>query len=336
MYLLYVLAGTEAIDIEEIWIEKYRPRRLSQVIGQDHVVKRLESYVKLKNLPHLMFAGTAGTGKTSAAIALAHELFEGDWQSNFTELNASDERGIEVVRNKIKNFARTAPVSAPFKIIFLDEADSLTPDAQSALRRTMESYSMSCRFILSCNYSNKIIEPIQSRCAVYRFKPLDPSDIQAQLRYISKKERLTISDEALKAISYAVGGDLRRAINTLQSAASINKEIDQDTIYQMMATANPQAIEGLLSASIEGKLSSALSSLDLLLTEQGLSGTEVVAQIHTALLDLNIPDLLKAQFINSVGETDFRLSEGANETIQLEALVAEFVLLSRRNLSAPT
>ena len=206
-----------------------------------------------------MFAGAAGTGKTSAAIALAHELYEGEWQSNFTELNASDERGIEVVRNKIKNFARTAPVSAPFKIIFLDEADSLTPDAQSALRRTMESYSMSCRFILSCNYSNKIIEPIQSRCAVYRFTPLDPNDVQAQLRYISKEEHLAISDEALKAISYAAGGDLRRAINTLQSAASIRKEIDRETIYQITATANPQAIEGLLSASIEGKLSSALN-----------------------------------------------------------------------------
>jgi DNA polymerase III, gamma/tau subunits len=119
---------------------------------------------------------------------LAHELYEDDWQSNFTELNASDERGIEVVRNKIKNVARTAPVSAPFKIIFLDEADSLTPDAQSALRRTMESYSRSCRFILSCNYSNKIIEPIQSRCAVYRFTPLDPNDVQAQLRNISREE----------------------------------------------------------------------------------------------------------------------------------------------------
>ncbi|MGZ5540034.1 MAG: replication factor C small subunit [Halobacteriota archaeon] len=317
-------------------MEKYRPRKLKQVIGQDHVVKRLESYVKLKNLPHLMFAGAAGTGKTSAAIALAHELYEGEWQSNFTELNASDERGIEVVRNKIKNFARTAPVNAPFKIIFLDEADSLTPDAQSALRRTMESYSMSCRFILSCNYSNKIIEPIQSRCAVYRFTPLDPNDVQSQLRYISKEEHVAISDEALKAISYAAGGDLRRAINTLQSAASTRKEIDLETIYQITATANPQAIEGLLSASIEGKLSSALSSLDSLLIEQGLSGTEVVAQIHKALLDLNIPDQLKAQFINSVGETDFRLSEGANETIQLEALVAEFVLLSRGNLSAPT
>ncbi len=227
-------------------------------------------------------------------------------------------------------------MSAPFKIIFLDEADSLTPDAQSALRRTMESYSRSCRFILSCNYSNKIIEPIQSRCAVYRFTPLDPNDVQAQLRNISREEHVAISDEALKAISDVAGGDLRRAINTLQSAASIGEEIDRETIYQITATANPQAIEDLLSASVEGKLSSALSSLDLLLLEQGLSGTEVVTQIHKALLDLNISDQLKAQLINSVGETDFRLSEGANETIQLEALIAEFVLLSQRNLSAPT
>jgi replication factor C small subunit len=276
-----------------------------------------------------MFAGAAGTGKTSAAIALAHELYKDDWQNNFTELNASDERGIEVVRNKIKNFARTAPVSASFKIIFLDEADSLTPDAQSALRRTMESYSMSCRFILSCNYSNKIIEPIQSRCAVFRFLPLGPEEIQAQLRYIAKEENIAISDEALTAISYTASGDLRRAINTLQSAASIKTEIDQETVYQITATANPQAIEELLLASIEGKLDRALASLDSLLIEQGFSGAEIVVQIHKALLNLKVPDQLKAQFINSIGEIDFRLSEGANERIQLEALVAEFVLLTR-------
>ncbi|MGB9370583.1 MAG: replication factor C small subunit [Halobacteriota archaeon] len=317
--------------MEEIWIEKYRPRKLSQVVGQDQVVKRLQSYVKLENMPHLMFAGAAGTGKTSAAIALAHELYRDDWRSNFTELNASDERGIEVVRNKIKNFARTAPVSAPFKIIFLDEADSLTPDAQSALRRTMESFSMSCRFILSCNYSSKIIEPIQSRCAVYRFKPLGENELSAQLRYIATKEQLEISDEALDAISYVAAGDLRRAINTLQSAASIKKEIDQETIYQITATPDPQAIKDLLCASIGGKLKLALSSLDALLLEQGFSGSEIVVQIHKALLDLDISDQTKVQLIDSVGEIDFRLSEGADERIQLEALIAEFVLLSQRN-----
>jgi replication factor C small subunit len=321
----------EAIVIEEIWIEKYRPRKLSQVVGQDQVVKRLQSYVKLENMPHLMFAGAAGTGKTSAAIALAHELYGDDWRSNFTELNASDERGIEVVRNKIKNFARTAPVSAPFKIIFLDEADSLTPDAQSALRRTMESFSRSCRFILSCNYSSKIIEPIQSRCAVYRFKPLGKTELTAQMRYIAKKERLEISDEALDAISYVAAGDLRRAINTLQSAASIKTHIDQETIYQITATPDPQAIDDLLRASIGGKLKLALSSLDALLMEQGFSGSEIVVQINKALLGLDISDQSKVQLINSVGEIDFRLSEGADERIQLEALIAEFVLVSQKD-----
>jgi len=317
--------------IEEIWIEKYRPRQLSEVVGQDEVVKRLQSYVKIENMPHLMFAGAAGTGKTSAAIALARELYRDVWQSNFTELNASDERGIEVVRNKIKNFARTAPVGAPFKIIFLDEADSLTPDAQSALRRTMESYSLSCRFILSCNYSSKIIEPIQSRCAVYRFKPLGETELAAQMRNIAKKEHLQISSEALSAIGYVAGGDLRRAINTLQSAASITTEIDQETIYQITATPDPQAIEALLSAAINGELELALSMLDALLLQQGFSGSEIVVQINKALLDLDISGRSKVQLINSVGEADFRLSEGADERIQLEALIAQFVLLSQTN-----
>ena len=317
--------------IEEIWIEKYRPRQLSEVVGQDEVVKRLQSYVKIENMPHLMFAGAAGTGKTSAAIALARELYGDVWQSNFTELNASDERGIEVVRNKIKNFARTAPVGAPFKIIFLDEADSLTPDAQSALRRTMESYSLSCRFILSCNYSSKIIEPIQSRCAVYRFKPLGETELAAQMRNIAKKEHLQISSEALSAIGYVAGGDLRRAINTLQSAASITTEIDQETIYQITATPDPQAIEALLSAAINGELELALSMLDALLLQQGFSGSEIVVQINKALLDLDISGRSKVQLINSVGEADFRLSEGADERIQLEALIAQFVLLSQTN-----
>ncbi len=302
---------------------------MKDVIGQPHIVARLESYVKLKNLPHLLFAGAAGTGKTSAAIALAHELYGDNWQNNFTELNASDERGIEVVRNKIKNFARTAPVNAPFKIIFLDEADSLTPDAQSALRRTMESYSMSCRFILSCNYSSKIIEPIQSRCAIYRFKPIDAAALKKRLERIAANEHVTINGEALEAITYVAGGDLRKAINTLQSAASIGTSVDQKTIYQITATASPNDIRDLLHASLEGNLSEALELLDSLIKEQGLSGSDILAQIHRTLLTARIHDELKIRLIDRVGETDFRLSEGANERIQLEALIAEFMLASQ-------
>jgi replication factor C small subunit len=276
-----------------------------------------------------MFVGPAGTGKTSAAIALARELYGDNWRSNFTELNASDERGIEVVRNKIKNFARTAPIAAHFKIIFLDEADSLTPDAQSALRRTMESFSMSCRFVLSCNYSNKIIEPIQSRCAVYRFTPISPTDVLAQLRHIAEKERVNITETALQAISYVADGDLRRAVNTLQSAASVKTEIKTGTVYQVAAVVDPQTIKELLNASIHCELKRALSLLDLILAEHGFSGTEIITQIHKAVLNLDVVDELKVQFINSIGETDFRLSEGANERIQMEALIANFMLLSR-------
>ena len=152
-----------------IWIEKYRPQKLADIVGQDEIVERLSSYVKNGNLPHLLFTGSAGVGKTTAAVTLAREFFRDSWQMNFRELNASDERGIDVVRNQIKQFARTTPLGeATFKILFLDEADALTTDAQAALRRTMESYAQTCRFILSCNYSSKIIDPIQSRCAIYR------------------------------------------------------------------------------------------------------------------------------------------------------------------------
>ncbi|MDD1720990.1 MAG: replication factor C small subunit [Euryarchaeota archaeon] len=316
--------------MEEIWVEKYRPEKLSDVIGQPHIINRLESYVKLKNLPHLLFAGAAGTGKTSAAIALAHELYGDSWQNNFAELNASDERGIEVVRNKIKNFARTAPINAPFKILFLDEADSLTPDAQSALRRTMESFSMSCRFILSCNYSSKIIEPIQSRCAIYRFKPIDAAALKKRLERIATNEGVDISTEALDAITYVAGGDLRKAINTLQSAASIGASVDQKTIYQITATANPDDIQDLLHASLDGSLVQALELLDSLIKEQGLSGSDILIQVHRALLKADIPDPLKVRLIDRIGEIDFRLSEGANERIQLEALIADFMLSNQK------
>ena len=316
---------------EEIWVEKYRPMKLDDVFGQEETVERLKSYVSSRNLPHLLFTGPPGVGKTASAVSIARELFGEHWNENFTELNASDERGIDIVRNKIKTFAKTAPIGgASFKIIFLDEADALTNDAQSALRRTMEKYSGNCRFILSCNYSSKIIEPIQSRCAIYRFRSLTDDAIARRIQYVAGCESLTITEDGLKALVYVAGGDMRKAVNSLQAAAFIQKDIDEETIYKITATARPEDVLDLIQTALAGEFKSAREKLNLLVFEQGLSADDVMNQIYRALFqieDLNDSEMIK--LIDAVGEIDFRITEGANEKIQLEALIAHFALLRR-------
>src|SRR3989344_1300910 len=191
-----------------IWTEKYRPSKFSDLVGQEGIVKRIQSLTNTLNLPHLLFAGPAGTGKSTLALIVVKELYKENWKENYLELNASDERGIQIVRDKVKNFARTKSLgNIPFKVIFLDEADALTPEAQQALRRTMENYSATCRFILSCNYSSKIIDPIQSRCAIFRFRLLEKKDVEKVLKLISEKENLSITPEAIETIYEGSEGD---------------------------------------------------------------------------------------------------------------------------------
>ena len=310
-----------------IWIEKYRPRRLDDIVGQNDIVVRLKSYVKTGNLPHLLFAGSAGVGKTTAAVALAREFFGDSWQTNFREMNASDERGIDVVRTQIKEFARTSPLGdAQFKILFLDEADALTTDAQAALRRTMETYARTCRFILSCNYSSKIIDPIQSRCAIYRFRPLDREAVIEEIGRIAAAEGLTLTEGALDAIVYVAAGDMRKAINALQGAAIISPEIDEKMIYAITATARPDEIDELLDLSIGGRFDEAERALSDLTRVRGIAPNEVLNQCYRALVQRDIDRALKVKLIDAIGEADFRLSEGANSDIQMEALIARFVL----------
>ncbi len=314
------------MEREEIWTEKYRPECLDDVVGQSHIIRNLKSYVRKCNLPHLIFSGPAGVGKTAAAVALAREMFGDTWYENFTELNASDERGIEVVRNTIKNFARTMPIGdVAFKIIFLDEADALTDAAQSALRRTMERYSGTCRFILSCNYSSKIIEPIQSRCSVYRFKLLPEEAIAARIRYIADKEGLKLSSDALDAIVYVAMGDMRRAINALQSAAVLSDEIKPDMIYGLTAMARPEEITGLISDAMNGRFRDSIDKIGELL-DRGISGDEILAQMHRLVINMDIPARKKVELMDRIGEADYRITEGANERIQLDALIASFFL----------
>jgi len=313
--------------MEDIWIEKYRPKILDEVVGQDEIIERLKAYVKTKNVPHLMFAGPAGTGKTTSAIALAKELYKDSWKQNFIELNASDERGIAIIRGKIKDFARTAPIgNAGFKIIFLDEADSLTSDAQSALRRTIEKYTRICRFIMSVNYSSKIIEPIQSRCTVFRFSPIREDDIKKYLRKIATAEKLQITEDGLETLIFISRGDLRKAINVLQVGASVNKKITAELLYETSATAKPEDVKELINIALTGNFMAARTKLYDLLIKYGLSGEDIIKQIHQNIFDLAIPDESKVRLIEKSGETEFRLIEGSNAHIQLEALLAQFVL----------
>ncbi|WP_202319318.1 replication factor C small subunit [Archaeoglobus neptunius] len=315
----------------EIWVEKYRPRTLDEVVGQEDVIRRLRGYAERKNIPHLLFSGPPGTGKTATSIALARDLFGENWRDNFIEMNASDERGIDVVRHKIKEFARTAPIGgAPFKIIFLDEADALTADAQAALRRTMEMYSKSCRFILSCNYVSRIIEPIQSRCAVFKFRPVPKEAMKKRLLEICEKEGVKITEDGLEALLYISGGDFRKAINALQGAAAIGEEINADTIYQITATAKPEELGQLIETALKGNFLEARQMLDRLMIEYGMSGEDIVSQLFREIISLPVNEKVKVYLIDKLGEIDFRLTEGANERIQLDAYLAYLCTLAKK------
>jgi len=313
--------------MDDLWVEKYRPKKLDDVVGHDEIIERLKAYVKTENVPHLLFAGPAGTGKTTCALALAKELYKDTWKQNFIELNASDERGIGIIRGKIKDFARTAPIGkSHFKVIFLDEADSLTNDAQSALRRTIEKYTRICRFILSVNFSSRVIEPIQSRCTVFRFSPIKEDDVKNYMQKIADNEKLNITDDGLETLVFISRGDLRKAINVLQVGASVKKKITAEILYETSATAKPEDVKALINTALTGNFMAARNQLYDLLIKYGLSGEDIIKQIHQNIFDLAIPDEAKVKLIERAGETEFRLIEGSNAHIQLEALLAQFVL----------
>ncbi len=307
----------------EIWTEKYRPKTLDEVVGQDEIVEKLKAFVKRKNMPHLLFAGPAGTGKTTCALALARELYGDKWRENLLELNASDERGIDVIRTKVKDFARTKPIgNVPFKIILLDEADSLTRDAQHALRRTMENYTSTCRFILDCNYSSRIIPPIQSRSAVFRFKPISFEDAMKYLERIVKGEKLKLDKKAKEALYEVSEGDLRRLTNILQSCAAVSKKIDEDLVYSVAGVARPKEIEDIILLAMKGNMDKARELALKVMLGYGLSGVDMLKLMNKRVWKLELPMEKKIQIIDRIGEFEFRMVEGADEFLQLQALLA--------------
>jgi len=282
--------------------------------------------VVLKNGLHCIFAGPPGTGKTTAALCLARDLYGENYREYIMELNASDERGIDVVRETVKTFARVRSIGeVPFKIMILDEADNMTADAQQALRRTMERYTETCRFILCANYSGKIIEPIQSRCAPFRFTYLPREEHDKYLRYIAENEGVNLLDEGLDAIYEVCGGDLRRAINTLQAAASLSKPIDAKVVYSIAGRANPADVRKMIDVAMKGNFIEARKQLREMIQKYGVAGSDIIRQIHTEIFKLDIPEPWKIKLADIVGEIDYRLVEGADEEVQLSALLAKLV-----------
>ena len=319
---------------EAVWVEKYRPTSLREMEGQEGILPLLRSYAEKRSMPHLLFAGPPGTGKTTAAIALARDLFGEEWRQNFLELNASDERGIETVRTTIKQYARTSPLgNVGFKILFLDEADNLTSEAQASLRRMMERYSASCRFVLSCNYSSRIIEPIQSRCAVFRFRAYRPEAVRRQLERIAKAEHKQVSEDAYDAILAVSGGDMRRATNLLQLAGTHADSVTAETLKEYATAPLRREVEGMLAAAIAGNFGEARDRLYALFVDRGAAGEEILKAIHSYLPD--VPETVlsardKVRLLEFLGEVDFRLAQGASDRIQLEAVLAHVALGSSK------
>ena len=318
-----------------MWVEKYRPRTLDEVVDLKDIVESLKSFMRNpKTMPHLLLAGIPGTGKTTVALCIARELFGQNWRTFTLELNASDERGIDTVRDRVKDFSRYSRAAfgnVPFALIILDESDQMTGAAQTALRRIMETSSRTSRFILICNQSGKIIEPIQSRCAIFRFSKLDHKAMVDHLCCIAKKENLTLSPEAAERIVDYAEGDLRHAINALQTASAYKDGVvDEKTVSLVVGEASPIQVQLMIRKALYGDFIEARKMMYDLIGSFGFSGSEIVRQMQRELFKMStLTPEQKADLSNIIGEYDYRLTQGANSDIQLSALLAQFAKVGK-------
>jgi replication factor C small subunit len=318
-----------------MWVEKYRPKTLNEVVDLKDIVESLKAFMRNpKTMPHLLLAGIPGTGKTTVALCIARELFGQSWRTFTLELNASDERGIDTVRERVKDFSRYSRAAfgnVPFALIILDESDQMTGPAQTALRRIMETSSRTSRFILICNQSGKIIEPIQSRCAIFRFSKLDRKAMIDHLCHIAKKEHVTLAPEAAERIVDYAEGDLRHAINALQTAAAYKDGfVDEKIVSLVVGEASPVQVQLMIRKALFGDFIEARKRMYDLIGSFGFSGSEIVRQMQRELFKMSdLTPEQKADLANIIGEYDYRLTQGANSDIQLSALLAQFAKVGK-------
>jgi replication factor C small subunit len=319
-----------------MWIEKYRPRTLDEVADQKEIINGIKALLKTPaTMPHFLFAGPPGTGKSTVALCVARQLMGENFRNLVLELNASDERGIGVVRERIKGFSQiiqSTPSGVQYGLVILDECDEMTKDAQTALRRIMETGSRTCRFILICNYQSGIIEPIQSRCSVFRFKQLDQTEATRYLERICRAEKIEADPKLLARILELSDGDLRYAVNSLQLIAASSKggRLQPSMLKEFLPEAQSELVREMLKLALQGEFIKARDVMYDLMGKYGMSGREI---IRTANREINrIPELKENQaaVVRALGEYDFRLTQGANEDIQLSAMLAQIVEVGRR------
>ncbi|XP_031273136.1 replication factor C subunit 3 [Pistacia vera] len=310
------------------WVEKYRPQSLADVAAHRDIVDTIDRLTSENRLPHLLLYGPPGTGKTSTILAVARKLYGAQYHNMILELNASDDRGIDVVRQQIQDFASTQSFSfgakASVKLVLLDEADAMTKDAQFALRRVIEKYTKNTRFTLICNHVNKIIPALQSRCTRFRFAPLEPSHVTERLKHVVKAEGLDVTESGLAALVRLCNGDMRKALNILQSTHMASQQITEEAVYLCTGNPLPNDIEQISYWLLNESFADSLKRISEMKTKKGLALVDIVREVSMFVFKIKMPSDVRVRLINDLADIEYRLSFGCNDKLQLGSLISTF------------
>ncbi|KAG8992437.1 Subunit of heteropentameric Replication factor C (RF-C) [Tulasnella sp. JGI-2019a] len=307
------------------WVEKYRPVSLDDVVSHDDITKTIDKFIEGNRLPHLLFYGPPGTGKTSTILAVARRIYGKDYKKFILELNASDDRGIDVVREQIKNFAETRTLfSKGFKLIILDEADMMTTAAQAALRRVIEQYTRNVRFCIICNYVNKIVPAIQSRCTRFRFSPLATAEVEKKINEVVENEGVKITPDGKAALLKLSKGDMRRALNILQACHAAYDLTDETAIYNCTGNPQPSDIDAVVKSMMTEEFTTSYTKISQLKIERGLALQDLIAGVYDYIDTIDFPPHTRIYLLDHLATTEHRLSTGGSEKLQLTALLSAF------------